>query len=32
MLFNIYIYAIPVTAAKKYGYANDLTILQHRRL
>ena len=29
MLFNIYIYDIPATSAKKYGYADDLAILQY---
>ena len=31
MLFNIYIYDIPTTSAKKYGYADDLAILQTDR-
>lgn len=28
MLFNIYIYNTPSTSAKKYGYADNLAILQ----
>ena len=30
MLFNIYIYDLPLTTSRKYGYADDLAILLSR--
>ena len=31
MLFNVYIHDLPVTQAKKYGYADDLAILLQKK-
>ena len=31
MLFNVYIHDLPVTQAKKYGYADDLAILLRKK-
>ena len=30
MLFNIYIYDLPATQSRKYGYADDLAILLNK--
>ena len=30
MLFNIYIFDLPVTTSRRYGYADDLAIMLHR--